>query len=217
MPIPDTNWTIRIFKSWGAADLSRAWVNNYEINTTTALNPPDLVPVLNTLVTAEKILHQPEVQFLQATISTWEPDSKPYNPLAFLTVPLSGVGGWARTAGDDPLDSNVCFMVRYQADTGRSGRRFYRGCLTEAHVTIGGDARFQLTSTSGFGDTGAGMTSFRSALAPLLPGGAGVGKLMLMYGKPGIVSVQRAVTSVHTGGVVVNRRNHRYFDRAGVR
>lgn len=216
MPVPSTNWTIRIFKAWNTTDLSRSWVNNYEINTSSALNPPDLVPVLNTLVAAEKVIHWNFINFLQATISTWEPDSKPYNPLSFLTVPLSGGGSAGAPTAATVLDSNVCLMVRFQADTGRSGRRFYRGQLDEPNVDTQGDGKFVLASTSGFLDSGANMNSFRTALAPLLPGGAGIGKLMLMYAKPGITSVQRAVTAIHTGGIVVNKRNHRYFDRRAI-
>jgi hypothetical protein len=213
MPVPSTNWTIRIFKSWGSNDLSRAWANNYEVNTTQALNPPDLQPVVDTLVAAEKTIHMNNIQFIQATISTWEPDSKPYNPLSFLTVPLAGTGSSTPNAGDDMLDSNVTLMIRYQATTGRSGRRFYRGLLTEAAVNSTSQGYFQLIGGAAWGPTGTIITNVRTQLAPLLPGGNGIGKLMLMYAKPGVSSVQRAVTAVALGGVVINRRNHRYFDR----
>lgn len=208
-----TNWTIRIFKSWAVADLSRSWVNNYELVSAGDLSPLDMVPVLNTLVAAEKTIHYDKINFIQATISTWQPDSKPYNPLSFLTVPLSGQGS-AATGALQLLDSNVCFLMRFQADLGRSGRRFYRGALSETDVDATPTGGFQFAGGLAAVDAGGGMSSFRTALAPLLPSGAGLAKLHLLGKGITFPSTARPVTSVHTGGIVINRRNHRYFDRA---
>jgi hypothetical protein len=215
--MPSTNWTIRVFKSWVAADLTRAWVNNYELVSDVSRGPEEMVSVVNTIVAAEKGIHLTQVQFLQATVSTWENEPGTYDPLSFLTVPLSGAGGVTATAPSNPLDSNVCLFLRYQATTGRSGRRFYRGCLQEQDVDVGGDGRFIVAAAATWlGPTGGVITGFRTSMAPLLPGGNGIAKLALMYAKPGISSVQRAVTAINIGGIVISKRNHRYFDRKAV-
>lgn len=214
MSVPATSWIIRIFKSWGVADMTRSWVNNYELVSGAAAYPADMVPVLNTLVAAEKLIHYTPIQFLQATIATWEPEGRGnYDPNTFVTVALSGAGSVAIAAGDELADSNVCLMVRLTADAGRTGRRFYRGSLSEANVTTNSAGISGLASGSTMGDTGSSMAAYRSALAPLLPGGAGVAKLTLIGRNKAGVLYMRPVTGVHTGGVVVNRRNHRYFDR----
>jgi hypothetical protein len=203
-------FVIRIFKSWGARDESRRWVNNYEIEAGAA-TLTSLDTVANALASAEKLIHMGNVNFLSATISTWEPDSQPYNPLSFRTIELSGIGT-KNVAGVTTLSSNVCFVVKYQATTGRNGRRFYRGCLTEADVESGGDGSFTLTAAGPLLDAGADFTAFKTAMAPYLSGGANATKIVLA-GASGI-GVQREVSALKSGGVSINRRNHRYFDRA---
>lgn len=204
-------YTVRIFKSWGARDASRRWVNNYEIEAGTAALT-SLGAVANDIAAAEKLIHQTTVQFLSYSVSTWEPDSHPYNPLSFVTGELSGTGALA--AASQLLDSNVCFLVKYQAATGRSGRRFYRGCLAEQDVEPAGDGSFTVSPGSNFQDAGGAMTSFKNALAPYLAGGTNATKIILAGNSAS--SIQRIVTAVKSGGVVVNRRNHRYFDRRAI-
>lgn len=210
--MPDTNWTIRIAKSWSARDLTRSWVNTYELVSGAPASPTDLIPVLSTLVAAEKTLHRNLVQFLQGTISTWVPDSKPYTGLNFVTVEQSGTGNLGLSSGDT-LDSNVCFVVKFTAPTGRQGRRFYRGCLSEDDNITSSDGHFNLAGTSGFIDTGAVMSNFRTALAPVLPGGNALAQLYLFGKGLTFPSTARAVNGVRSGGITVNKHNHRYFDR----
>lgn len=207
-------FVVRIFKSWGGRVADRRWVNNYEIDSGATLLG-GLDAVVNDLVAAERIIHVPTVNFLSATISTWAPDSVPYNPDAFRTLELAGVGSRAAPAGD-LLDSNVCYMVQFQCSTGRSGRRFYRGVLGEADVQIGGDGRFTLVPASALDNGGATFVAFQGALAPRLSAGAAAEKVVLVHSGGPSPSVVRGVSALKVSGVIANKRNHRYFDRASV-
>lgn len=204
------NYIVRIYKSWGARDPERRWVNNYEVSSD-GIGPEFLIGAVQDLVDAERVLHFVDVHFLSATISTWTPDSDPYNPLTFTTVDLEGTGLQSYEPSD-AFDSNICLAVRFQANTGRNGRRFFRGCLSEGDVEIGGDARFTITTPGGLAPTGARWMAYEAAMQPFLSGGASEA-LIVLIGSDALPIV-RPVVSVVVGGVTINKHNHRYFDRA---
>lgn len=187
-------------------------MNNYEVESA-ATGVASLAATASAIAAAEKIIHLDLVNFLSATVSTWEPDGTPYNPDSFTTVELAGVGSRA-TASQQSVDSNVALKVNYQPTTGRSGRRFYRGCLIETDIVGLGDLSYTFESGSPVADGGTAMVSFKSAMAPYLAGGTDANKVVLAYTGAGSGSVVRGVASIKSAGIAINRRNHRYFDRA---
>lgn len=205
-------YTIRIFKSWAGRFAERRWVNNYEVQSA-ALAVTDLSAMVTALANAEKNIHLDLVNFLSATVSTYEPEGPSYVPDSFTTIELAGVGSRA-TASQQSVDSNVCLKVNFQAPTGRSGRRFYRGCLIESDVVGLGDLTYTFEAASPVADAGAAMVAFKGALAPYLTGGADANKLVLIYTGAGSPSVVRGISVVKSVGIAINKRNHRYFDRA---
>jgi hypothetical protein len=207
-------FTIRIFKSWGARDADRRWVNTYELFSTVHGSPDAMLPTLVAIVDAERHLHLTDVQFLSGTVSTWVPDSQPYDPDAFVTQELVGHGSRGNGVPPNPtaLDSNVCLQVKRQCTTGRSGKLFYRGCLLEGDVEMGGDGRFTLTAGSTIIAGGADWVAYTTAMAPFLNAAEGADALSLISAVAGGQRV-RPVDALIPRGVTVNRRNHRYFDR----
>lgn len=213
--MPD--YTIRIFKAWGARDARLEWVNTYEVRGP-AGDANAAAAVAQAIADAEKLIHRSEVQFLRATISTWRPDSKPYNPGAFKTIELAGVGALGPLSAAT-LNMNVAYMLKFQAAMGRSGRRFYRGCLGEPDVETTANLSWQVSAGSSLHGTGTQFVAFRNALSPYLAVGAEATKIMLL-GKaapgsnPPVPEFPREVEKIEVGGVVVSRHDHRYFDRA---
>lgn len=205
---------IRIFKSWQARDPERRWVNNYEAHSDEVVAPDAFESMMNDIVAAEKLIHLLPVQFLSATISTWEADSVPYNPSSFFTYELAGGGGRGGAADVvQALDSNVCYLVKRQTHGGKSGKLFYRGCLEEADVQMGGDGRFVFTAGTGLATPASPeFAAYATAMAPHLSVGAG-GEKMALISMIGVNQVARLVESLAVGGITINRRNHRYFDR----
>jgi len=205
------NYIIRIFKAWGTRDGSRRWVNNYEVSST-ATDVTGLVSAVNTIVEAERLIHFIDVNFLEATVSTWLPDSHPYDPAAFMTLDLTGYGARA-PGGAIVLDSNVCWLVNARTATGRTGKKFFRGCLYEGDVQLAADGTWAFTPGSSMESGGASIAAFDAAIAPMLSGGSSPNTLSLISpGVAGGVRV-RGILEYRVGGIVVNRRNHRYFDR----
>jgi len=206
-------YTVRIFKSWGVRDPERRWVNSYELESDLA-SPGLLVDTMQAIVEAEQQIHLHKVQFLSATISTWVEDSHPYDPAAFNTYELTTVG--ARDLPDahalEALDTNVCYLIKRQCASGRSGKLFYRGCLLELDVEMGGDGRFQISTGAAIAQDGTAFTAYHTSMAPLLNSGDGESTLELISSPGGILSV-RPVTDLLVSGVTVNRRNHRWFNR----
>lgn len=205
-------YTIRIFKSLGTRDPERRWVNNYEV-LSDASDVTGIRTIAAAIVTAEKALHLTSVQFLSQTLSSYVIEGPAYDPTSFVTDELSGTGTQA-DGGADILDSNVCLQMQFNAVLGRQGRRFYRGVLTEADVTVGSSGKFGLVGGNRYATGGSAYTSFRNALLPYFAAAAPATRLVMagLFKDATIINV-RDVTNVTTGGVVVNRRNHRYFDR----
>lgn len=206
------DFTIRIFKAWRSDAIERAWSNTYEIISGDA-GPTDLAGVANDIVEAERKLELTDVHFLQWTISTWGPDSKPYNPDTFITRGLTVKGSRGNDNGinDTALDYNVCLQVKRNAATGRTGRLFFRGVLMEGDVMMGGDGRFVLVQSQ-LGPIGQAFTDYATGLAAYL--GNESGETLGLVSKSGTTIHRRPILSMQLGGVVVNKHNHRYFDRA---
>jgi hypothetical protein len=125
-------FTVRIYKRYGAL----FWANNYEVQA--AQDAPFAQTAISDLVDRlaglERQLHIPQVTFDRAVVSTYVRDSVPYNPDAFTTLPLSGVGTNDLGQGE-PVSLEHCLFVRRVTQSGRPGKLLYRGCLTEGGVT----------------------------------------------------------------------------------
>lgn len=207
-------FTIRVFKSWGARDATRRWVNSYEVSSVDPTDPPALVDTALQIVNAERAIHLQSVQFLEATISTWSPDSHPYDPTSFYTVELTGTGG--RDGGDGAgnptaLDSNVCYVMKRQVTGGLNGKLFYRGCLVEGDVAMAGDGHFTINSAAMLVG-GANYNAYHGDMLTLLGAGENPFALALISNIAGHLTI-RPVGNLIPRGVSVNRRDHRYFTR----
>lgn len=208
-------YVIRIFKSWGGRDSGLKWVNNYEVFSAAA-SPADLRTMANAISDAERPFHLTNVDFLGYTVSTWQAEGPGYNPESFVSVPLSGNGSRVMTTGA-ALDINVAWHVSFKTALGRAGRRFYRGVLMEADVETTGNLSWRLVPGVGLASGGALISAFQTALGPYFSGGANVNKLAIVTNSPTndpAPAFVREVIGIDTAGVSINKRNHKYFDRA---
>lgn len=108
------------------------WVNSYEAVATESDDGTNLLNLATKLVDFEKNMHMVAIEFDRFTISTWEADSTPYDPLNFMSVAITGNGLMGEVNGMLPL--NACLSVARVATSGRYGHIFYRGALDQNEV-----------------------------------------------------------------------------------
>lgn len=190
-----------------ATNPERKWDNNYEAVATADGVESDLTLLADRLVNFERDLHLDVVVFDRVRISTWEEDSKPYDPEVFISLPLSGVGDLPAT-GSDLQALNVCLSVARFPQSGRFGHVFYRGCLREVDTSAPA-GKFVLSSPSGWVITLNGAVDDNS-LTEYLDGTGSVLNLA-MINKSG--TQVRPIVSLVVRGVAVVPYDHAWFNR----
>jgi hypothetical protein len=123
--------TVRTYKQY----LSYLWANNYEVEATQDItNPSTSLEFLATrIVELERGLHLSGVVIDRVAISTYVPDSQPYDPNTLAVFPFSVNA--TRTGTGSALPLEMCLFVRRNVVFGRDGRLLYRGCLTDTQVS----------------------------------------------------------------------------------
>lgn len=125
--------TVRSFKSL-VAQPQKEWSNSYEVSTGEAAFTQILAQEIATGILAmEKPFHGTHVQFNRVVLSTWFPDSVPYNPNNLQTVPSVGLGIRPVTEQDQEALDTVLYIKKVSA-SGLNGRISYRGCLSDGDV-----------------------------------------------------------------------------------
>lgn len=204
-------YDLRIFKSWNARNLKAAWVNNYVFNyDQTDLTSSDIPELINAVTAMEKAYHLEPVQFLHATFSTVL-DEPTYDPTRLRVIELQGTGGRGVPAEDNPIDLNITLKLKKEVAYGRSGTMFFRGALLASDVVI----------------NSRGEADLSPAAAPLNPVAISnaYGFINNFTAMQWIMKTRgmdkpenndpietRAVKGLRPSGVVVNKRDHRYFD-----
>jgi len=183
------------------------WTNSYEFKSTGAGDTADLLTLASALVLFEQTLYHTGIKFDRAIVSTWEEDSKPYDPTAFLVVPLTATGTVSAATSGEGLDK--CLSVVRQPASGRVGHVFLRGVLLESDVTAPAGKTI-------LSDGAAMQTNLESAIeAGELEnyfGPSGGGPLrMVMVSKTG--DQVRDILNLVVGGVADLPTDHAWFNR----
>jgi hypothetical protein len=123
-------FTVRVYKAFGAL----VWANNYEFRATqdVPFAQTAIFDLVNRLVDLERPLYPNYIRLDRAVVSTYQPDSRPYNPDAFTTVPINLFGNAAFSTDAMPIE--YCVFVRRVVASGRPGKLLYRGVLEENAV-----------------------------------------------------------------------------------
>lgn len=189
------------------------WINTYEAQSgTTGWDSYTLLDaVANELVDGEALIHTGLVEFTRVVYGTWTAESE-YEPESFRVVELTNTFGTRAVAGDI-LDRSFCLLVKREAETGRSGRLYYRGVLSEQDIASGNDLVMQL-ETASVTSLQASLDAMYSDVQAALVAAGGVGSSLAMLGPvPGGLPTRRNVTDLTVRGVVVNRPTRRWFNR----
>jgi hypothetical protein len=193
--------TVRSYKQFAGF----AWANNYEVEATQDITNP--VSALQFLVERiaflERDIHLNSVVIDRITVSTYIPDSRPYNPNTLAVYPLSI--NCTRPVPANVLPLELCLFVRRNVDFGRDGRLLYRGCLTEDDMFA--QSFRPLITTNAVNSIQSIINSWRTV---------GVGssfRLVMASGFPNVSNVRTVVGLQVSEKIVVKKYNNRYFRR----
>jgi hypothetical protein len=194
-------FTVRSYKQY----VGFAWGNNYEVEATQDIPNPstELEFLANRIVELEKNLHIVGVIIDRVTISTYVPDSRPYNPNNVATFPFSVMA--TRPGATEVLPLELCLFVRRNVNFGRDGRLLYRGCLLESDMSA---AAFRPLITN------AAVNSFQNIINNWRTVGVGNSfRLVMASGFPAPSNVRPIVNLQVSEKIVVKKYNNRYFRR----
>lgn len=191
-------FSVRSYKQYSGTP----WANTYEIRCTNDdATRNDLISAALAIVDAERNIHWTGVNFYRVVISTYQPDSRPYNPSAFTTIDTSFQGNVSLTGDVIPLSN--CVFARFTADGGRSGKRFYRGCLAESDVGFGFKGHFILQ---------ARRDAIQAAIGVLAGNFAANFEMVLARGNPTPTNVRRVEFITIAEQTSHRKLDNRYFD-----
>lgn len=183
------------------------WANSYEFRATDPGGEAELLALGTAVVEFERLFHYDTTIFDRLLISTWEEDSVPYDPSAFISTSLSAVG--ELTALTSALALNQCLSVTRVATSGRFGHLFYRNCVAEGDVfapagktVLNERAVFQTRIDGAIDD---------SDLTNFIGSSASGGLNMVMVNKSG--SQTRMVAGLFVQGVSTIKTDHKWFNR----
>jgi len=196
-------FTVRVYKTFGAL----FWANNYEFRARqdVPFAQTAIIDLVNQLVNLERPLYPSYIRLDRVVVSTYQPDSRPYNPDTFTTLPIN-LDGTATTSGD-AMPIEYCVFVRRVVASGRPGKLLYRGVLDEASVgTLG--LRAVLTTTRRNQLQNLFSTWFGAFVASNVPF-----ELVMISGQEDInVRVVQGLTVVER--ITLKQVGNAYFDRA---
>jgi len=203
---PGDLFTVRIIKHL-ITNPADQWANSYEFKAISSGTESELLILAPILVGFESVFHYTTTIFDRIVISTWEADSVPYEPAAFISLSLSDIGDIE--AASDPLSLNQCLSVTRVAASGRFGHLFYRNCVAEEDVhapagkTILNDrAEFQTLL-----DTALSA----STLADYIGASPEASLGMVMVNADG--TQVRPVVGLFVSGISTIKTDHKWFNR----
>lgn len=197
----DTVLTARVYKFFGGY----SWANNYEVQAVNDIPDPTfaLQELADRLVALERALHLSFIVIDRVVVSTYVPDSQPYNPNALATFSYNQNG--QRNVSGDVLPLEACLYVRRVTYFGRNGRLLYRGALAEADV--GTNALRGVLTTSAF-------NSIRNLIDSWANPGLGQRfRFVMASGFPNPTNIRLVYILTPSEKVVYKKVANRYFRR----
>jgi hypothetical protein len=205
-PAPDDLFIFRITK-YHQLNPKNRWVNTYEFKALDSVSEGALLVLGTILVQFEQALHLASTIFDRLLISTWEEDSKPYDPNVFVSTTLTGIG--LNPSASVPISLEQPLVVTRAASTGRVGHLFYRNVLTEDIVSAPAgrtilDHREDIQTLIDGAMTDSGLDGYIGATPSESFG-------MCMVNKTG--TQVRPVIQIRAQGVTTLKTDHKWFNR----
>jgi hypothetical protein len=204
--VSGTPFTLRVRSSL-ALNRRVRWFNTWELRATEDGDLGTLLGLVSAMVGFHSSISYNYVYVDEATVSSWVPDSHPYNPLGFATVTYNQLG-LTPLGVKLPVALRQTLFVKRSVDTGLQGKLFLRGALSNEDLAYG-DGEWQLADPSGMATdlaTAVGSNGVDAYLGGVTSPGYG----LCMMGADGAT---RFLNGLVIGGTSDVKLNHKYFDR----
>lgn len=144
-------------------DVSHPFVSTYELDSgVNPINTGVAKALMVDVAQAEAALLSASVEFVSGTISTWEPDSDPYDPDNLIPKALTGTGLRASDP-DDLFDIDYVLKMIREPNSGKPGVINMRGALLDTDVeTVSGE--FRLLAGSPLAEGNSAFTAYVSGI-----------------------------------------------------
>jgi hypothetical protein len=200
-------YTIKTNKSLGGANSREIWTNDY------AIEQPDGTPItaatvktaVDQILAHEQKIHCDQAFIKSATVSTRIKGDT--SPTTVKTFGYGRFGGRITNAATNPmLPLEIVYILSLSGESGREGKKFYRGVLSQEDVKFT-NGSIGLNGATGGGqflrDDGATMLRIPALLSILRLGAGNVA-----------ADVGRSVLGVNQAGVDFRQRDRRGKSRA---
>lgn len=185
----------------------RKWANTYEFKAATSGGAAELQAAGEACVDFERLMTHDVIRYERLLISTWTPDSVPYNPESFMSIPQALLGDIGPVG--DMLPLNQCLAIARRPLSGRFGHIFLRGALQEADVAApSGTAVLSAPITM---NTNIQTALTTSTLGDYITVGGHTTLVMVMVTADG--SNNRPVATLTAQGVTTLPMDHAWFNR----
>jgi hypothetical protein len=134
-PVNGDVFTVHVIKHLKANPLLE-WSNTYDFKVLDATSGTLFTDAVEGCLAFEVGITLNTVHFSEVRLSTFLPDSKPYNPEAFMSIAQDVDGTVAPTA--DVLPIGYAWLIERLTSVGRVGKLFLRGGLAEDGVNSAG-------------------------------------------------------------------------------
>lgn len=183
------------------------WFNTWEARATRNGTIDDLNALSTTIVGFMYQLYYTYATIDQITVSTWEPDSHPYNPLGFATTVFNQVGSKSML-GEVAVSLRQTLFLKRTVSSGLLGKLFLRGCLVKDDITSV-DGEWSLVDLAAL-QAEVHSVALSTGLSNYMLGLAGEAFGLALIGDD---EETRWITSLDVGGTSDVKLNHKYFDR----
>lgn len=200
-------FTLRVRSSL-ASNRRVRWFNTWEIRAMSSGDLTELTAMADAMIGFHVQVSYNYVYADEITVSSWEPDSHPYNPLGFVTFPLNQVGARA-IGGDSPMPLRQTLFLKRAVTSGLLGKLFLRGALSLPDMEYQ-DGEWGLDNPGGL-QTVVNTAIGTSGIDSYLEGIEGAQFSLCMLTALGGT---RFYDNLLVAGTSDVKLNHKYFDRA---
>lgn len=214
-----STFTVVSHKSIGG-DPTKQWSNTYEFvrRGLEELTYADFSDLANAIANFESDFHLSITQVDRVVISTWNPDSVIGVSDNFIVFPFGPTkqGQRVKDGPDEYKPLTDTAYVTRNVVTGRSGKLYYRGCLTEAMVTApnAGPEIFNIDNPNYTDFLADFISSVTDNIADYLLAGDAPFMMCMVNITGESTIVFRNVTGLSLLAPKSLRKDHRYFNRS---